>query len=96
MPNHKIKVIENIDDLVADLVEAFDDLTIVMRLRFATNFLCDRGGEKDNRGSDPALVTVVEILRGVIEVLESYPKAGAISEPAPPRARRIVNVKPTA
>lgn len=77
--------------LIGEITKAMDDLPILARLKFVTNLLCDKGGEKDAlmRPVDPTLVTAVEVLRGVVNVIETHPRFGSLSSPAEPRQKPI-------
>ena len=65
--------------LIGEITKAMDDLPILARLKFVTNLLCDKGGEKDAlmRPVDPTLV------------IETHPRFGSLSSPAEPRQKPI-------
>ncbi len=69
--------------IIEEITCAFEDLTVLARLEFAKNLICKRNGEPGDASFDPFLATAEELLSGVIKVLRTVPKVGALRLPEP-------------
>jgi hypothetical protein len=65
------------------MADATDDLPILSRVEFAKNLIFDHGGDRNNLPQDPILITAVEVLSGVIQVLRANPTAASLRSPEP-------------
>jgi hypothetical protein len=73
---------EQLKRLVVSTGNAMDELPILSRLEFVKNLLTLRGGNRDDRENEPALVLAVDVLNGVMDVLKTTP-AGRLRAPEP-------------
>jgi hypothetical protein len=65
------------------MIDAVEILPIISRLEVARRLVCRRGGDKESLGAEPSMVAAVEILEGVIRVLEVHPEAANLRHPEP-------------
>ena len=70
----------------AEVAQGFDNLPIVTRLEFISNVLCNRAGRASDPHYDPALLTLVEILEGTMDILRTVPNIDRLrlAEPREP------------
>jgi len=69
--------------LIMEVVDAMNDLTILARLEFAKNIVFGNGGNKGGYPQNPALILAHDVLSDVIDVLKKHPKAGGLRTPEP-------------
>jgi hypothetical protein len=68
---------------IETMIDAIEVLPIISRLQITKQLLCLRGGDKESAGADASLVAAVEVLEGVIKVLNAHPSAGQLRYPEP-------------
>jgi hypothetical protein len=62
---------------------ALEGLPIIERMRFVQDLLAGYGGELGSTPHIPAIALGVEVLKGVIEVLESRPRVAKLRDSRP-------------
>ena len=85
MTDLKREKMEQDEDLVPveTILHGFEDVPILARLEFVKNLVVGNGGDNLSRPSNPSMVLSAEILREVIDVLKTYPKAAGLRAPKP-------------
>jgi hypothetical protein len=81
-PNNNPNITQgSADDITLATVDAMNELPILSRLKFAESLLVGRFGARDSSPRDMVVVMANEVIRGVIDVLEKYPRAAKLRDP---------------